>query len=335
LQGLAGAGKSTLALQYSKTFAHQYRGIFWASAVSSEALRQDFRDFESYLAVHYKKSFRQRCTESSDQPWLLVVDNLDDSLIFKEAKKCIPQSGFRHVLFTSRRTDISGLGEVFLVPSLTNEAAIALLLAKSNGRIEDVDDRIHAAKIVNLLDCLPLAIVQCGAFVGAQQGSLSEYPQTFDELLARIAPPDEDLDTDTFQWVTTKKILTTWEVSFAQLQRNDEDAAELLSLLGFLDGSDIGQEVIERGFQQHKRYETSGETSTIYLRWFPEKLSKMSSKFNGPSLLKALEKLRTYSLLFRKQEHTHYYIFISSLATGSPSEIGRLAMFGSRMQRTC
>lgn len=81
------------------------------------------------------------------------------------------------------------------------------------------------------LGYLPLALEQAGAFISDIQLQLDEYLPLFEEhrrdLLGRVNAGDI---------CTTRRVtvLTTWELSFKSLERQDHAAAQLMTLLAFL-----------------------------------------------------------------------------------------------------
>jgi hypothetical protein len=123
LSGLARVGKSSLAKHFALTYRPRYDGVFWVSAESTERVEKDFRNIETEILSKSRKSFREWCATEGQKRWLLIVDNLDDPQVF-DPDQWIPEFGFGHAIYTSRRRDIKSLGQpVEIVPLMPSPAA--------------------------------------------------------------------------------------------------------------------------------------------------------------------------------------------------------------------
>lgn len=194
---------------------------------------------------------------------------MDDPRIFNAGdgiipSDLIPPNANGHVIITSRRTDLSDLGDQVCLGPLTDDEAARLLLSKSYGRQECEDDGHTARSIVGLLGCVPLAVEQRASFVKATGGVLKDYAGSFNHLMRAINIPDVEESRDSFRLSNSRTILTTWEISFRQLEEVCADAAQLLAILGCMDGSDISESLLVEGFRPQRCWGIDGNPSNSF-----------------------------------------------------------------------
>lgn len=287
--------------------------MFWISAETEQTLKSDLHRIREQVALISKTSFKSWC-EKPKCRWLLIIDNFEDPKILDPAQH-IPSTRNGHILITSRRTNLEGLGAIVVpVPPLRRQDAVRLLLGSSNGRRKTEDDESVAAELVEMLGFVPLAIQQCGAFVASEQASLDSYPKSVEELLGKIAPFDDTaLEEDEFRWNrnSSRTILTTWELSFKQIENSDPGTAFLLCLLGFIDGSDVAISVLADGFTPTIGWNVDGEPEMGYLGGdfldTHEELCRLTDS-GGAAIRRGLQKLVSYSLIFEKKDKKSFYL---------------------------
>ncbi len=91
-----------------------------------------------------------------------------------------------------------------------------------------------------MLQGLPLAIAQAGSYMRETGTNALEYMKLYEETWGVLMTQQHEF---TLQEATTPSILTTWTVSFNELQKKSQDAANLLVLWAFLDNQDIWYEL--------------------------------------------------------------------------------------------
>lgn len=281
------------------------------SAGSKASLEKDFREIDMKINVRANKSFRQWCTEShgkSSKRWLVLIDNWEDPSIFNP-REYIPRSSSSYILITCRRKDISRIASIIAVPPLPEKPATTLLLKVSAGRQEGARDRHYARKIVTTLGFIPLAIKQCGRFIGETNSNLAEYPSSLDELMVMIQPALENSCDDIFRFDREEKsILTTWEVSFQHLEKHDQEASTLLMLLGFLDPSGIHESIIEAGLRTQRRWTNDGDVANTWFQSTPSEILSLAKACERRGVRKIMQKLSDFSFLFEMPRRGRYYM---------------------------
>jgi hypothetical protein len=99
-----------------------------------------------------------------------------------------------------------------------------------------------AEKLVRLLAYFPLAISQAGVYISIHQQNITAYHDLF------LKSPRYDFGNNVQEkaakyFCKSNIVLTVWEISFAAIQDRDSEAARILLICGFLDRSDIWEEM--------------------------------------------------------------------------------------------
>ena len=218
LHGLAGAGKTSVALVY----AHAHRaeaGITWQLVAEDPAvLVAGFTELAKALGAQEGDpvaAVHQALAAAAG--WLLVFDNAPGP---DAVRAFVPPVGAGRVLITSRDALWPG-GQGLEVPVLDLEAAAGFLAARTGDT-----DRQAAAALAEAMGGLPLALEQAAAYAQATGSSLAGYLALFHQrradLLARSSVTGYG-----------GTVATTWALAFGRLQEAAPGAAGLLQLLAF------------------------------------------------------------------------------------------------------
>jgi hypothetical protein len=174
LHGLGGVGKSTIALEYWFRWSKSYTSVFWADASSEASLFQSARGIAEHLISHYASqgvpygeidnflrlggllghdrqimpveggeqrvagAIKQWLAVEGNGRWLLILDNYDD-IGSVNIHELLPTCDAGHVIVTSRRSDLQGLGRRLLIDEIDERSGILLLLKSADK--EGVDTR--------------------------------------------------------------------------------------------------------------------------------------------------------------------------------------------------
>ncbi|KAI1124663.1 hypothetical protein F5Y10DRAFT_284886 [Nemania abortiva] len=264
--GLSGVGKTQVALQlvyWAKETKPEY-SIFWIPASSFASFEQAYREMVIRLNIPIKeeediKETLKRYLESREfERWLLVVDNADDKeIVFGPYDnrggiyEYLPRSDDISILFTTRSRQIArtiaesnlvNLGEMgseetasFLERALVDKYKQPPLLYKTS----------TAEELLKELTCFPLAIAQAVAYLNQNLIPIEEY-------LALLRDANQDLvgliiqksDYYTRNLGLYSAVATTWLVSFDQIRKSNNNAAELLSFLSCIEPKAIPQSIL-------------------------------------------------------------------------------------------
>jgi tetratricopeptide (TPR) repeat protein/transposase-like protein/transcriptional regulator with XRE-family HTH domain len=252
ITGLGGIGKTQIAIEYAYRARIQgrYHHTIWISAASEETILTSFVELARLVmpTLVEQEGTNQRTIvatllrwlEKCEQPWLLIFDNADDlSLV----QPYLPRWGNGCILLTTRAHAVGAFASSLEVDSMGVMEATHLLLRRAHrfsaNSPEELDEAIM---LVNALAQFPLAIDQAGAYIEETGCTLSAYLQLYQRyrhaLLARRGKQATGYP---------ESVVTTWSLSFAQVERTNPAAAELLQLCAFLAPDHIPEELLTEG----------------------------------------------------------------------------------------
>lgn len=240
ISGLGGVGKTQTAVEYAYRYREEYHDVLWIVAATRDTLITSFLDLARLLNLPEKDVPDQKITmqavkrwlEQHDQ-WLLIFDNADDLTL---ADDFCPRGGKGHILLTTRAQALGKLADGINVERMDTKEGMLLLLHRAKVLARDAPlalapavDRAAAESIVKEMDGLPLALDQAGAYIEVTQCRVSDYliiyRQHQVELLKWRGGTGKEYP---------ETIATTWSLSFKNVERANEAAAELLRFLAFL-----------------------------------------------------------------------------------------------------
>ncbi|KAK6353424.1 hypothetical protein TWF696_005389 [Orbilia brochopaga] len=355
ITGTGGMGKTQIAIEYAYRYHTNFTAVLWVSAASEETIRASFLDIMQTIVTEQARTtwpesvpnykiigaklgipglisetgtintkpdaadqiqsalFRWlRLPRSEDPKWLLIFDNVDDLENF-DIQRYFPSHGNGCILVTSRRPEFSQSAQQMDLDGLDEENAVKLLLTLS-GKLSSQEDIIHGAiSIVEALGFMPLAISHAGCYINQTKRSFKEYLGCYHEAfkVAQSCKPR-------FGWnYREDTAITTWEVSFAEIKKQDEQAASLLLVCSYLDPEEIfeglweGRRSIQSSdFQIHQDYHMPMAPVPLELRLIDELKSVIDEEaFNLDSLSKIVDECQrmmdTYSKLMKPSDTLH------------------------------
>ena len=179
ISGLGGIGKTQTAVEYAYRYGEEYQFVLWANANSRKTLISDFVAIADLLNLP-EKSIRdhnlivnavKRWMQSNSE-WLLILDNADPSLI----EAFVPAARGGHVLLTTRTQATGGVVQHIELDKMSLEEGALFLLRRANMITPNEQDKLlaeekiaEAKEITNIMDGLPLALDQAGAYIEETQ----------------------------------------------------------------------------------------------------------------------------------------------------------------------
>ena len=174
----------------------------------------------------------------------MVIDNVDDRNMFfetftyagKALREYIPQSPKGSVLFTTRNRDI-GVDlaldrSPITVPSMNTQEAQNLL----GQRLRAESTEAEQLELLGELVYLPLAISQAAAFMAKRRKSVADYIKLYrSDGSTRIRLLGHRSDHHGREARPLESVVTTWWISFNYINAENPRAAEILSIMSFLD----------------------------------------------------------------------------------------------------
>jgi tetratricopeptide (TPR) repeat protein len=240
LHGLGGIGKTQTATEYCYLHAADYELAWWIRSEEPGKLAADYAGLANELGLIEKDAQDQRITVQAVRAalarrtrWLLVFDNARGP---EDVRDYLPQGNNGHVLVTSRNPAFGSVAHPLPVPTMKTTEVMEFLLK----RAPSVDET-GAKALAEALGGLPLALEHAGAYVEECSASFSGYLELFlrrqKDILGRAQAP--------VGYEAT--VATTWEISFAEVEKGSEAAGQLMNLCAFLAPDDIGREMLQSG----------------------------------------------------------------------------------------
>jgi hypothetical protein len=260
--GPGGVGKTQVALKFAY-WAKENKpnfSIFWVPALSDSSFEQAYTELARKLPIHKDndgnpmESVRRFLSSEEAGPWLLIVDNADDKDMLLGSSDTpggvlenLPQSERGLTLFTSRSREVgvtvAGKDVVELYEMNPQEAE--RFLEKSLIRRDLLNDSAATTRLLKELTYLPLAITQATAYLNINQVSIAVYLRllrgTEQDMIHLMSRQFRD---NTRYKDSQNAVATTWLVSFEQIRKSDNVAAELLSFISRIEPKAIPQSIL-------------------------------------------------------------------------------------------
>src|SRR5579859_4007527 len=282
--GMGGMGKTQLALEYMYRHQNDYRAIWWASAESYETLFADFLVIARELGLpEAGEADAQRAVQAvmrwlaTEHGWLLALDNIEEYALMQ---RFIPPGSQGHILLTTQARASGTYAQAIELEKLTREEGARLLLRRSkrqerssllDATREAEADFIEASDICTMLDGLPLALDQAGAYIEECGCSLYQYMKRYRAQRAALLR-----QRGTYSALHPEPVSAT--VLLALKKVEPATAIEPLKLCAFLNVDGIDEELLAGA------------------EYFP------SSSEGGEHLDELLAALRRYSLIARQSD---------------------------------
>lgn len=232
LTGLAGVGKTQVALEYAFRHRADYDLVAWIRAEEDSAIEADLVDLAGKLELENAGDPNtavvlgelRRHLEALPN-WLLILDNAERPQMLS---RYLPTDTQGHVIVTSRLQNWGRFAETVPVDAFPADNAVGFMLRRLPGADVGAID-----KLVQTLGRFPLALEEAAAYIDATGRSVAGYQELFEKhhraLFTQARPPDDYPQT----------FGTAMDVSLRQLESEDEQAAHMLRLLACVAPDDI------------------------------------------------------------------------------------------------
>ncbi len=284
--GLGGMGKTQTALELAYRTREKRPGcsVFWVPALSLETVRKAFTDIGLQLKVPGLQEpdadvlglVQQHLCKDDAAPWLLILDNVDDTRWWFEPLASsaqsarlidhLPRSDRGSILITTRSRKAAvqmGVQHVIAVPEMDEKTAVQLLrrtlIVPQREYFNETESRL-----VEQLTCLPLAIVQAAAYINANDISLQDYLSLLNHADDTVVELLSEHFGDEGRYAEAKNpAAMTWLISFEHIRRYDRLAVEYLSFMACLEPKFIPHSFLPRATSEKGMVDALG-TLTAY-----------------------------------------------------------------------
>ncbi|GAA0257242.1 tetratricopeptide repeat protein [Cryptosporangium japonicum] len=245
LSGAPGIGKSTLAAEYARAHARDYRIIWWIESASETLVRARLAELAGELGLAGNTSGAAPLDRvlrglGGRHRWLLVYDDVDVANV--DVERLLPHPGGSlpaggHVIVTTRaeRRVLPGVAAEIAVPKLSVPESVDFLRRGFRGPEGSAEwrptDQQVCERLASLFDGLPLALAQAVRSTPSPDEYLVEFEVCRTELL--------DADVVPSYGVSVGAAFRT------ALGRVDPESAALLRILAALGSAPIPVELLE------------------------------------------------------------------------------------------
>ncbi|KAF8195187.1 P-loop containing nucleoside triphosphate hydrolase protein [Mycena galopus ATCC 62051] len=235
LHGLGGAGKTQIALKFIQESSSFFSNIFFIDTSTVATIDTGLMNIAVMKDSGNSQQDGLLWLTSKVEEWLLFFDNADDPNM--DLNDFLPQCNHGNIIITSRNPGLCIYAGAHSLVSDMEEKDAAALLLKSAAQEVTIHREQIAMEIVKALYCLPLAIVQAGAFISKSR-DLGSYLTLYTKNQAQLLREKPAQSHDRYAWT----VYTTWQMSFDQLKA---PAAMFLQYCAFLHHNGISEEIFK------------------------------------------------------------------------------------------
>jgi tetratricopeptide (TPR) repeat protein len=149
-----------------------------------------------------------------------------------------------------------------------------------------IEEKVDSERLLTLLDGLPLAIAQAGAYLHETGVGIKKYLGFYEQQWSDLMKSDQDY--------SGGSVWTTWAISYQAIRDKHKDTANLLLLWSFLDHKDLWHDLFATACRE------SPVTASMLSSWIGE-IATSEIRFS-----EAMRLLRNYSLVEQVAETPSY-----------------------------
>ncbi|MGW4671335.1 FxSxx-COOH system tetratricopeptide repeat protein [Streptomyces sp. NPDC004324] len=174
LHGMAGVGKTQLALEYAHRFAGQYDLVWWIDAEQPAEIPVRYTEIATRLGIAKPEAGAEANARAMlthfdvRERWLLILDNAEDP---DQIEPWLAQ-GSGHTLITSRNPNWAGTARTTPLNVFARTDSVTYLQGRVSGMSDEQADTLAAD-----LGDLPLALAQAAGVIANGGMSLDRYRQ--------------------------------------------------------------------------------------------------------------------------------------------------------------
>ena len=197
ITGLGGIGKTQTAAEYAYRYREYYRAVLWVKAETQADLVTSFQTIGSSLKLPQEKlQDRASLIQTmhkwfiTQTEWLLILDNADDLAL---VDPFLPKAARGHILLTTRAGAPNAQAQPLVLEPLSPEDGALCILRRAGiltwqGQLRDASqaDVDAAQKLSQLMDGLPLALEQAGAYMNDTACGVRRYLHLYEHYRKEV-----------------------------------------------------------------------------------------------------------------------------------------------------
>jgi hypothetical protein len=208
---------------------------------------------------------------SQGRRWVLIFDNANSLKDIMPIVAPLTNSG--HIILTTQDTRAGAnefVNKALEVRMLDPELSQQLLFHRAGVESPQPDEIEVAKALVEEIGYLPLAIDSAGAYINVRHKTVKEYSDLFHKHQKEML--DHRPDASSY----VRSVRGTVELNFKDIDLKP-GASALLSLLVFLDRSEVTEQFLRRGVTNQLRWGSRGEPVEVEpaQRYVPESLIRL------------------------------------------------------------
>ncbi|MBE3561922.1 MAG: helix-turn-helix domain-containing protein [Ktedonobacteraceae bacterium] len=252
LCGMAGIGKTQVALEYAYRYGQHYSAVLWVQADTEETVHASLASIVQQLQLMDEEGTDRNIVDTvlhwlgERQDWLLIVDNIED---VECIRPFLPKIGGGALLVTTRLQAPGSMAQSIEVPQMTLEEGAEFLLRRTrlvepqSAAGEDAStpsptDYAEACMLVEMMGGLPQALNQAGAYIEETLCSLSDFLHLFQAYLLRLLS-ERDTHSD-YPYSVVQAFMHALE----WVQQSNPAAVELLMMWPLLEADSLPERLL-------------------------------------------------------------------------------------------
>ncbi|KAI0104342.1 P-loop containing nucleoside triphosphate hydrolase protein [Nemania sp. FL0031] len=237
IRGIAGVGKSSIALRFAHQSKSQYSVIIWMRCEPKTALDHSCQEALRRLGVigkaekpgaEMRQKWRDYLAQAGFQ-WLVIFDNVEDA---EDLNQYWPQDSSGKVIVTTRNPELGFqlTGDQIDIHPFSPEEGRKCVLSLTSWPGGVSSDPASAEELSNELGGLPIGIVQMVALMRKRKTPIKRFLEDYRQN--KSAYHDKEVVSMTGIYPEIKPTIgSNWTMSFDSLQDRSKSLLGILSLL--------------------------------------------------------------------------------------------------------
>jgi len=226
IRGMAGVGKSQLALEYAYRFRKKYKVAWWISATDPTLIPGQLARLATTAGIEADSDIEITITKlltrlRTTRRWLIIFDNAESP---ETIRPFIPDSR-GHVIITTRRAGFEAISAVHQIHVMDSDEAVDFL----QKRVPALGDRAGQI-LAEAVGKLPIALEQLASYLS--RTNLSDEVLLTD--VEKTIKPALTNGVDAHRSHPENSVIKLLKMSFDDLENRHPEAAQLLELCTFL-----------------------------------------------------------------------------------------------------